>query len=173
MKKFKRIYRRVCTVIAIIAAITLTFIDAITYDELIAKFNNPPESEDYQLLKDYAMVYAKTLNTNSIDDESVEITHNIEADYLTITVNEFRCGVEATFPIELKSSENEGELIVTVSYRDVTYKEYSNLNSIGFYIAILILCVMIATVSTFLAIYYPVIFIIWIINKIKKRTSQE
>lgn len=173
MKKFKLIYRMVCTIIAIIAAITLNFIDAITYDELIAKFNNPPQSEDYQLLKDYAMVYAKTLDTNSIDDESVEITHNIEADYLTITVNEFRCGIEATFPIELKSSENEGELIVTVSYQDVTYKEYSNLRSIGEYIAVLILCVLILTVSTFLVMYYPIILVIWIISKIKKRTSQE
>jgi len=173
MLKFKRIYLRVCVVLAIILGIVFTFVDAVTFDEFIAKVNNPPESEDYELLKDYAMNYAKTFDKNSIDNEEIDISHNIEGNMLTITVNEFRCGIKAKFPIEFKSTGMENEKILTVLLHDVEYIEYSNLSSLSHYIAAAILLFCIISIAAFLITYCPALLIIWIIEvSIKKYNNK-
>ena len=174
MNKFKKIYHIISIVLALILAVTLEIWSMVGVPIYTAVFNGDRlVKEDYQVLKEYADIYVKTLNSEDINDDNVEITREIINDSIVITVNETRGGIKATFPIEIKPSANEGEFIMNISYKEGEYEEYSNIKSIFYYIFEILLVVTVVAFVIYGIIYFPIICIVtiinWIIVKVKKK----
>ena len=80
-----------------------------------------PTQEDYDYLRDYALLYAKTLDKEVIQDEDIEIrSHYSGNGDITITLNKFNYKVEATYPIEVFSSD-DGEFEIKIFYEEGIY----------------------------------------------------
>ena len=175
MKKFKFIFQKILIVIAVILGISLSIWNLIGVPEYVAAFNgNKLVKEDYQILKEYADIYAKTLDVNNIEDD-VEITKKIIDDSIIITVNETRGGIKATYPVKLKAVTNEGDFTMNISYENGEYEEYSNIESIFMCILRTITEAIAFGFMIFAIIYFPTIFVVsvvnWIIGKFKKKKT--
>lgn len=178
MVKFKHIYSIITLVIAVLLGVLIAVWDVAGVPEYRAAFKGDKLSkEDYLELKDYADIYAKTLDRETIDNNNIEITKEINEKTIIITVNETRGGIEATYPIEFEVSDNFGEYVLKISYKDGKYEEYSNIRNISFYIFGTLFVFVIFGGIIFAILYFPLIWIVsiinWIIVKIKKKKCKK
>lgn len=172
MNTFKKTYRYIAIILALLVTFVFTYVASLADKSLTVIINNPPTEEDYLVLKDYCYIYAQTLDTTLIDNEEVEIIKELKDDSIIITANEFRCKVEAKYPIEFKQTNN-GEFITSISFDEGEYTEYSNLESLGFYITVIIVFFIFWFALNYMAIYFPVILIADIIAKIIERKKNK
>ena len=129
-----------------------------------------PTVAEYNLLKEYAVMYAKTLNEDFIEEDDINITSEISDGKFLVTVTQTnRATVKATYPIKVESANSDTVLTEIVVDKGV-YEEIYNLNdnisrlivaSIGFLIVISIVE------------YYKIKFIVWAILKIKNKTKKS
>lgn len=174
MNKFKKIYVIITVIIAVILGLLISVWNVSANPEYIAAFNGDKLSkQDYQELKEYADIYAKTLNSDFIVDKNIEIATEFNEKSTIITVNETGGGIIATYPSEMKSSSNEGEFILNIYYKNGEYEEYSNISNILFYISSIVGASIIFGALIFVILYYPTVIINWIIVSVKKIKNTE
>ena len=112
---------------------------------VMTAFNNHPSQEDYELCKEYAMIYAKTLTRDVINDDSINISSNLQGnDVIVITVDSDLCHIKAEYPMNI-IKQQDGEFVVKILYEDGTYEEHSNIYSKATYILIGIIDTIVLT----------------------------
>lgn len=167
MKNFKQFYMCICIAIALVIAIVVSCVEVTRTPEMVAKFSDPPSEQDYQELEEYAILYAKTLNTGNIKRDDINISSSLKENQIEITVSELKCKVIATYPIEFTST-TDGTFETIILYENGTYEHCSNLESMWSYIATILLFSLFNWFGIYLVIYYPIIFMFWLIIVIKK-----
>ena len=173
MVKFKRIYSIISCVIAVLLGLVISVAICVKDPECVAAFKGDKlTKQDCQVYKKYANSYAKTLNTDAIDNNDIEISKEINENTIIITVNETKGGIKATYPIEIKALQEEGKFVFKISYKDGKYEEYSNIRNISYYIGEILLIFVRFGAGIWLIIHFLIICIVsiinWIIVKVKK-----
>lgn len=139
-----------------------------------ATIKGDPTEAEYKLLKEYAVMYTKTLNEDFIKEDDINITSNISEGNLLVTVTQTsRATVKATYPIKFESA-NSDTVITEIAVNEGTYEESYNRND---NIHRLVIASIISLVLMPIGEYYKIKFIIWVImqikNKIKKPKNND
>lgn len=157
-----KIYRRICTVLALIFGIstcTLLFLSPNMYTAI----NDPVTEEDYELLKENAINLAKTLDKNVINEEALTADFYFNENELVVTVESMKARITANIPISNYSLNVENGTIKslgTIELENIKYEEESQLQPVWWYIAMSI------GLSTLVAmITYNLFFKIWSLSQ--------
>ena len=87
-----------------------------------ATIKGDPTEAEYELLEEYAITYAKTLNEDFIEENDINITSKVSDGKLLITVTQKnRATVKATYPIKVESA-NSDTVITEIVVNKGTYE---------------------------------------------------
>lgn len=167
-------YKKICTIIiaGIMMILSIIFIPhyAVTNPYIVAAFNNDfPTKEEYNLLKEYAISYARNNELTIIQDETIaNIEKNLNRETLEVVVKSFKADVKASYPVMTEKTD-DGKYETLILFNEGTYIEHCNINSISFYIGDILLVFFVFFAMGFFSLY--LVFIILpcgVIKKVKK-----
>lgn len=148
MKKIKIKLWHILTFSLIIGIIVSILVGMLDSQFLASLKKDYPSQKEYSILKEYASDYAKTLDSTSIKNDNISISHTVRDGILSVKVETSRCNLEANYLLKEEIVGN-GTFITQVSFDKVNYTETSNINSIGHTICILVaICLLYTMVST-------------------------
>lgn len=169
MKRFKKVYAIITIILGIVLSIVSIIFISINNDSTIATFENRPNKDDYNLLKHYSIIYAKTHDKELIEDENVTISGTIEDNKFVVTAEDSIAKVIATYPIQVNAN-NEEEYSIKIFYEKGEYFESSKLDSKFVVVCRYILIFLYLTTLIPIITYYPIILVVTIISRrIKKQ----
>lgn len=133
-------YRTIVIVLAIILGIctTILVLHAPLPQEVL---NNPITEKDYEVLKENALIVAKTMNENDLNDETLTASINFYVDELVVTVESIRAKLTAKIPISNHCLNVENGMIQfqgRIEIENVEYIELDQLLPAWLYITIAI-----------------------------------
>ena len=128
-----------------------------------------PTIEEYTILQEEALEYAKTLNfdkkdNDEDDNDGIKVSAEIKDDFIIITTSkEYRCKVRATYPI-IKTADGAFK----IDYDKGLYESIPKV-SFGWLLLIWIMVHLLFKQG----IYYILYFIVWSCMKIKEKIKEK
>lgn len=165
MKK-DRIILCVSIVLGIICSILV--VTASPLYEAMSK-GEPTEAE-YEHMKEYAIMYTKTLNQDFVEENDINITSEVYDGKFLVTVTQTNRGsVNAVYPMKI-NSDNSNTVLTEIAVDKGIYEEiYDRSNQITMLIPATMISIFIASAAEF----YKIKFIVWVILKIKSKIKKE
>lgn len=125
-----------------------------------------PTIEEYTILQEKTLEYAKTLNFDKKDNDNdrIKVSAEIKDDFIIITtIKEYRCKVKATYPITKKSN---GEF--KIDYDKGLYESSSRVN-----FGLLLLIWFMVQLLFKQGIYFTLYFVVWSCIKVKEKIKEK
>lgn len=154
-KKMGR-YQKIVIAIAIVLGSFCTIL-LLNSRDVQMSFNNPTTEEDYMLMEANAMEVARTLDKNSLSDETLSVDFSFNETELTVEVKSIKAKVIARIPILLKHFNIKNETIeysANLDFENVEYERENLLYPAFYYLFLSVTCGFIIGFTIWSVLYY-------------------
>ena len=152
----KRSKKIALTISIIVGIVTFIFYMWMSMPSIKLRINSPVTEEDYNMLKETALNYAKTLDEEVIDNENITSDYYVYGNELIVSVESSIAEVRAKIPILSETTKvDDGKISLngTADYENITYIERSNIPPIGVYISFSVVISLLFACLTYMSFF--------------------